>query len=157
MTVRFHVDDMMSSHKEKSVNDKFLLWLNKKYGDLGEVTCTRGPVHNCLGMMFWFGNQEVQVDMREYVSEMLAEFPVKFNNNGRVMTPEGDDLFKANSSKLLPEKERELFHRTVAKALFLCKRGRPDIQTVVAVLCSSVRTPGRQERMKLVRMMKFLH
>ena len=79
------------------------------------------------------------------MSEILAEFPVKFNHNGRVMTPAGNDLFKADSSKLLPEKERELFHRTVAKALFLCKRGRPDIQTAVAVLCSMVRTPGRQE------------
>ena len=52
MTVRFHVDNMMSSHKEKSVNDKFLLWLNKKYGDLGKVMCTRGPVHDYLGMTF---------------------------------------------------------------------------------------------------------
>ena len=30
MKVRFQVDDMMSSHEEKSVNGKFLLWLNKK-------------------------------------------------------------------------------------------------------------------------------
>ena len=97
------------------------------------------------------------MDMREYVSEMLAEFPVKFNDNGRVMMPAGNNLFKADSSKLLPDKDRELFHRTVAKALFLCKRGRPDIQTVVVVLCSRVRTPGRQEWTKLVRMMKFLH
>ena len=55
------------------------------------------------------------------MSEMLAEIPVKINDNGRVMTPAGNDLFKEDSSKLPPEKERELFHRTVAKALFLCK------------------------------------
>ena len=52
ITVRFHVDDMMSSHEDKTVNDKFLLWLNKKYGELGEVVCTRGPVHDYLGMTF---------------------------------------------------------------------------------------------------------
>ena len=101
-------------------------------------------------MTFRFGNQEVQVDMKEYVSEMLDEFPAKFNDNGRVMMPAGNDLFKADNSKLLSDTERELFHRTVAKALFLCKKGRPDIQTAVAVLCSRVRTPGRQEWTKLV-------
>ena len=31
-TVRFHVDDLMCSHVDKRVNDKFLKWLNKKYG-----------------------------------------------------------------------------------------------------------------------------
>ena len=88
---------------------------------------------------------------------MLHEFLVKFTDNGKVTTPAGNDLFKADSSKLLTDEERELFHRTVVKALFLCKRARPDIQTAVAVLCSRVRAPGRQEWTKLVRMMKFLH
>jgi hypothetical protein len=30
----------------------------------------------------------------------------------------------------LDEEQKEFFHATVAKLLFLCKRGRPDIQTV---------------------------
>ena len=31
-TIRFHVDDIMSSHKNKKVNDEFHEWLNKMYG-----------------------------------------------------------------------------------------------------------------------------
>ena len=50
MTVRFHVDDTMSSHIDSKINDEFLKWLNNKYGEFGEVTCTRGPVHDYLEM-----------------------------------------------------------------------------------------------------------
>ncbi len=32
LTIRFHVDDIMSSHVDSTVNDDFLTWLNKKYG-----------------------------------------------------------------------------------------------------------------------------
>ena len=31
-TVRFHVDDLLSSHVDRSVNDEFHIWLNEKYG-----------------------------------------------------------------------------------------------------------------------------
>ena len=34
-TIRFHVDDVMSSHVEARVNDLFLEWANKKYGEIG--------------------------------------------------------------------------------------------------------------------------
>ncbi len=33
-TVRFHVDDILSSHVDPGVNDAFLKWLNQKYGSL---------------------------------------------------------------------------------------------------------------------------
>ena len=41
-TVRFHVDDLMSSHVNKKVNNKFLKWLNRKCGTHAEVTSTMG-------------------------------------------------------------------------------------------------------------------
>ena len=52
MTVRFHVDDCMSSHKLPEVNDEFLRWLNHMYGQHGEVKAVRGSVHDYLGMTF---------------------------------------------------------------------------------------------------------
>ena len=108
-------------------------------------------------MTFHFGYGEVKIDMVDYIEDMLREFPVKFNDaNGTVPAAAGIDLFKEDLSKKLNEKEREQFHRTVAKGLFLCKRARPDIQTAIAVLCSRVKAPGRKDWSKLVRMMKFL-
>jgi hypothetical protein len=41
-TVRFHVDDLMSSHVDSKVNDEFERWLNKMYGTHGAVKVTQG-------------------------------------------------------------------------------------------------------------------
>ena len=41
-TVRFHVDDPMSSHEDSEVNDRFQEWLNLMCGQCGEVTAMRG-------------------------------------------------------------------------------------------------------------------
>lgn len=41
-TIRFHVDNLMSSHGNKKINDEFEKWLNNKYGEYGEVTASRG-------------------------------------------------------------------------------------------------------------------
>jgi hypothetical protein len=53
-TVRFHVDDLMSSHVDKKVNDDFEKWLNKTYGGYGKIKSVRGKVHDYLGMNFDF-------------------------------------------------------------------------------------------------------
>jgi hypothetical protein len=45
----------------------------------------------------------------------------------------------------------------VAKALFLCKRARPDIQPTIAVLCTRVKGPNEADWAKLVRLMKYLN
>jgi hypothetical protein len=49
-TIVFHVDDLKSSHKLKSVNDKFEKWLNSMYGKHGKATATRGQIHDYLRM-----------------------------------------------------------------------------------------------------------
>ena len=127
------------------------------YGSYGEVTATRGKVHDYLGMTVVFKNSEVRINMKEYIKEMLSEFPIKFNKKDRSVNPATADLFKEDTGKKLNEAEREIFHRTVAKALFMCKRARLDIQPVVAVLCTRVQGPGRNDWNRLVRMMKYLN
>ncbi len=65
-------------------------------------------------------------------------------------------MFSKDQSKKLGMKEQEEFHRITVKALFLCKRARPDIQPIVLVLCTRVKNPGLRDWNKLVQMMKFL-
>ena len=48
-TVRFHVDDLKSSHINKRVNDKFLKWLNKMYGKIMEPSKQR----EASSMIIW--------------------------------------------------------------------------------------------------------
>ena len=56
-TVRFHVDNIMSSHVESKVNNKFLQWLDRNHGKLKKVRATRGKIHEYLGMMINFLNK----------------------------------------------------------------------------------------------------
>ena len=51
---RFHADDLMSSHMDKKVNDKFSMWLNKQCREHAEVKATRGCMHDHLGITFGF-------------------------------------------------------------------------------------------------------
>ena len=50
----------------------------------------------------------------------------------------------------------ELYHNTVTKGLFLCKRPRPDIQPSVAMLSTQVKAPTESDWKKLTRMMEYL-
>jgi hypothetical protein len=66
------------AHVNSKVNDEFLKWLNKMYGEYGEVKATQGPVHDYLGMTFDFSQKgKVIVDMIDYITAMVNDFPTK--------------------------------------------------------------------------------
>ena len=68
-TIKFHVDDLLSSHQQGKVNDEFLKWLNEKYGHHGEVTATRGNEHEYLAMLLKFVDGKLIIDMTAYVKK----------------------------------------------------------------------------------------
>ena len=53
-TVRFHVDDLLSSHVDPKVNVRFQIQLEKMYGKNKAVEPTRGKKHDYLGMLVEF-------------------------------------------------------------------------------------------------------
>jgi hypothetical protein len=97
---------------------------------------------------------KLKLDMVDYVDDMIQDFP------GEVTTsnyPWNENLFKVDpNEKQLSKEQRELFHTFVAKALFLCKRARPDIQPAIAFLTTRVKSPDRQDWAKLLKMMGYL-
>ena len=98
-TVRFHVDDLMSSHVDSKINDEFETWLNKMYGAHGKVKVHRGKIHDYLGMVFNFTTPgKVVVNMCDYVKGMLDDFPIKFKRSDTTPTPATDDLFSEGTS-----------------------------------------------------------
>ena len=48
------------------------------------------------------------------------------------------------------------FHRTVAQLLFLCKRARPDIETLVSFLTTRVKQPDKDDWGKLRHGLMYL-
>ena len=157
-TVVFHVDDLKSSHVDSKVNDDFEVWLNKKYGEHGKVATKRGKIHEYLGMTLDYNEEGViKIDMRKYVKDMLESFPIKLESNQVASTPGGDRVFDQGPGKPLEKARHEVFHTFVAKGLFLAKRARPDIQQVIAILCTRVKTPNESDWQKLLRLMKYLN
>jgi len=155
-TIRFHVDDVMCSHMDPKVNDEFLKWLNKMYGSHGEVKATRGHAHDYLGMNFNFSKKgKVIINMVDYISDMVDDFPVQLKKTDTAPTPAADDLFAAGKGTKLNPKHAEVFRTFVAKALFACKRARPDIHTAVALLCTRVKNPNLEDWKKLIRLLKY--
>ena len=108
-TVRFHVDDLISSHEDAKVNDKFLKWLNNKYGHFGEVKATRGDKHNYLGMTLRIKNENLEIDMRDYVKEMIKNFLIKFKEQDKSAYPTNNNMFKEDASMKLDKSDREIF------------------------------------------------
>ena len=137
--MRFHVDDLLSSHVDPKVNDRFQVWLEKMYGKYKVVEPTRGKKHDYLGMLVDFTEKgKVKIDMIKYVESMIEDFPVKINKISK--TPAAENLLDIGTGKLLDKARSEVYHTTVAKGLFLCKRSRPDIQPIITVLSTRVKS-----------------
>ncbi len=84
----------MCSHKDPKVNDDFMNWLNKLYGNHGKVTVTRGDIHDYLGMKFDFSVRgKVMIDMIDYMESMVDDFSIKFKMMDTAPTPAAEDLF----------------------------------------------------------------
>jgi hypothetical protein len=97
----------------------------------------------------------VKINMVDYVKKVLTEMPEDMD--GSATSPAADHLFKViEGVDTLDEMKSKFFHATVAKLLFLCKRGRPDIQTAIAFLCTCVQQPTKHNYNKLARVIKYL-
>ena len=74
------------------------------------------------------------VDMSFYVKQLLEG-----KNFTEAPSPSTKRTFEVDKgSPLLSDKEKKNFHSTVAKLLFMAKRARPDLLTVVSFLCTRV-------------------
>jgi len=158
-TIRFHVDDVAPSHKNRKVNDKFLEWLNKKYGSIKAVKASRGDRHKYLGMEIDFKKRGcVRFKQFGKVEDMIDNGPVKLEKSDTAMTPASSDLIsKDDDAKILSKQRKEQYHNIVAKGIFVAKRSRPDIQPTVAVLATRVKEPNESDWKKIVRLLKYLN
>ena len=157
-TVTWHVDDLKSSHVDSKVNDEFLKWLKAKYAsdNIGTVKAVRGLSHDYLAMVLDYSCPGVlRVDMTKYVKAMVEEFPERLEGVGKF--PWTDKLFIVNlQSKKLSNEKTKIFHTFVMKGMFLCKRGRQDIQPGIAFLATRTTEPNEGDWAKLVKIMTFL-
>jgi len=157
-TIRFHVDDLMCCHVDPKINTEFLKWLNSNHGTCGEVKATRGKIHEHLGMQFNYSKPGcVIIGMTKHMKAMVDDFPMKLKPSDTTPMPAASDPFAKGDSPFLNKEQAEVFHTFVAKALFACKRTRPDMQPTVAALCTRVKEPNQDDWNKLMRLLKFIN
>jgi hypothetical protein len=121
------------------------------------VKAHRGKIHSYLGMVLDFSEQGVlQVQMKDYITTLLNKFPYEIGDNKKKY-PWNQELFKVHETeKLIPKNEKEIFHKFVAKGLFLAKRARPDIMPSIAYLSTRVMKPTDGDWNKLINLLQFL-
>ena len=148
-TVLWHVDDLKILHVDGKVNESVLASLNKRYGKETPLTVTHGDLHDYLGMTINYSTTgKVAIRMQDYIENMLEE--VLGDMEGLAVTPAGNHLFTVNeAAEPLDKLNSEIFHSITAKILFLCKRGRPDVQAPIAFLCTRVQKPDVDDYKKL--------
>ena len=95
------------------------------------------------------------VSMIKYLQKVIEEFPGILASTKA--SPAGDHLFKVREDgKKIPEELARQFHRTTAQLLFLCKRARPDIETLVSFLTTRVKEPDEDDWAKLRHGLMYL-
>jgi hypothetical protein len=131
-TVRFHVDNLMCSHKEPKVNDDFVKWLNKLYGNHGKVTVTRGDIHDYLGMTFNFSVKgKVMIDMIDYMESMVDDFSTEFKPNDTAPTPAAEDLFAEGTGEALESNGQKTIIPSLPKD---CSHASAHVQICIPLL-----------------------
>jgi hypothetical protein len=150
-TICVYVDDLLVTSQDDSMIDELIQILTNRYK---EIKKTRGDVHSYLGMTLIFNpGKSVKVAMDGYVQDVLKLYDVK----RKVATPATEDLFKVTDSPKLPPDKREEFHSRVAKLLYLAKRVRPDLLTMVIFLATRVQCATEEDWSKLERGLAYLN
>ena len=157
MTVVWHIDNLKVSHVEATEVEKFVQQMEETFGLETPLTVSCGRVHDYLGMTLDFHTKgEVQINMEHYIDMMLQDAPEEMK--GTATTPAAPHLFKVNNKdpQLLGPEKKKIFVHLVMQGLYLSQRGRPDIRTAIAFLCSRLRDPDEDDYKKLARMMQYL-
>jgi hypothetical protein len=85
---------------------------------------------------------------------MLDKFP--FGVQPSQTTPWTEKLFKVQEdAKKLDKERRSIFYMFVMKAMFMCKRARPDIEPAIFFLSSRVNDANEGDWKKLLRVMSL--
>jgi len=153
-TIAVHVDDLKVSHKKPEVVTDILEFLSKAYKT--ELTITRGNKHTYVGMDLEFpGDGTIKVNQKPHLKDALDSFPDLLDKI--VTSPAAEHIFTVNEEcEKLPEAQRELLHKIVAKLLFVSTRGRPDIYLPISFLTSRVTKADTDDWKKLTRLLNYV-
>ena len=151
LTVCVYVDDMLCS----CVDLKGLVWLEEQLaGAFKKLTVKKDDRFEFVSLEIDQSGGGITIRMDKYIRSLLDEWGGHETNS----SPAEKDLLKSDpaSPKLDAEKSK-LFHRRVARLLYLGKRVAPDIMLPVSVLAGKVNSPTLQDWERLDRVYRYLN
>ena len=156
-SVVFHIDDLLMSHESPEVITKMISKLDKEYGTKDDLTVTRGPIHEYLGMTIDFSVKgECAFSQYDFLKKLLNTVPDALKSSYRT-TPAPEYLFKVDDDSPRLDKVRfEEYHTIVAKTLWASQRSRPDIQLATGFHCTRVKDASEHDWLKLGHLMGYL-
>jgi hypothetical protein len=94
--------------------------------------------------------------MVDHIKEAIEQFGEDVS--ACATSPGAKNLYSVSeSSPTLTKEKAELFHRIVAKLLYVSSRARSDIMPTIAFLCTRVSNPTAQDWLKLKRLLRYLN
>lgn len=145
------VDDMIALCSNTQELDRLVRELKGKFGN---VTVKMDDDFSYLGMHVRLRDGKIVLTMEGYIEELLNEYGVRSG----CASPSTGDIFKVDAkSPLLGKIEKERFHRTVAKLLYLCMRVKPEMLVCVIFLCTRVSRSTEEDDRKLKRVLGYLY
>ena len=150
--IGLYVDDLLIIYPEEfesQINNHLDIMENK----YGKMKINRGNVHKYLGILFKFIDDDCFANMADYTVDILNEMPVV----GESKYPASAHLLDINEScPKLSIKDKKLFHRVVAKLIYLTMRTRPEILLAVQFLTTRVQDPDMDDHKKLTKLLQYL-
>jgi hypothetical protein len=122
------------------------------------VVTHQGKVHNYLGMILdYLTKGKVMVSMVANIKNIITDFPEEIV--AMQMTPVANRLFTVRNlakAQLLPEEQMRAFHHPSPQMLFLSAQARHNIQSVTAFLMTSVKSPDKDNWVKVKQLLGYL-
>ena len=112
LTIIFHIDDLMMSHKNPNIVTLYIRKLEKEYAKRDPLTVMRDKVHEYLGMTIDF-RTKLQVAFTQYdnIKKLFNDLPEDMKTGGLKYTAAPEYLFKTKDETcLLNESKKEQFH-----------------------------------------------
>jgi hypothetical protein len=107
-----------------------------------------------LGMQLVFGDNNITVDMVFYLEKVLEGI----SGLTRQSIPGTRNVFQVDKDAALLGKDQATYFLTItAKLLYLAKRVRPDILTIISFLCTRVTAPTVEDMLMLKHLLGYLH
>ena len=105
--------------------------MKAKYESTEVAKTARGKKHPCVRFTLNHSIKgQVFIDVKDCVKDVIKEFENK--TISEIKNPVDDELFEVCESKLSFKEKKKEFHIMMAKALFLTKRARSDIECAMA-------------------------